>query len=159
MPYPNFIPYPNQYPQAFQQPYGEQNYNNYNQSNQQPVTQTAKFNIAGKFVNTVNEILPQDVPMDGSRSVFPTYDGNTIFVKYWNPDGTISTVKYDKADPIAPLTDSSEDSKWGAIRYELESLSDRVKKLENNSYKNRSKSGQGYGGKPKWEEVTDVSDA
>lgn len=50
--------------------------------------------IRGRVVQGDSEITPNDVPMDGSPSVFPTNDLSCIFVKQWNKDGTISTVRY-----------------------------------------------------------------
>lgn len=54
--------------------------------------------IPGRVVKNPNEIRPNDVPMDGSPSYFPTDDGNYIFTKCWNSDGTIRTVRYGRID-------------------------------------------------------------
>lgn len=58
---------------------------------QQPQAQS----LSGRIVKSVEEIVPNEVPMNGSIAVFPTSDMNAIFVKGWNQDGTISTVKYE----------------------------------------------------------------
>lgn len=50
--------------------------------------------IYGRPVNQIEEVLPQDVPMDGTCSLFPTNDGTAIYKKYWNSDGTIKTIKF-----------------------------------------------------------------
>lgn len=50
--------------------------------------------IAGRMVGAPSEIVPNEVPMDGSVAFFPTADGSAIFAKAWNPNGTISTVRY-----------------------------------------------------------------
>lgn len=58
----------------------------------QPVQQPR--GIAGRMVGAPSEIVPNEVPMDGSVAFFPTSDGSAIFAKAWNPNGTISTVQY-----------------------------------------------------------------
>ena len=40
------------------------------------------------------EIPPNDVPMDGTVSLFPTEDYSCIFAKHWNKDGKITTTKF-----------------------------------------------------------------
>lgn len=57
----------------------------------QPVVQSS---ISGKFVSSVSEIKPNDVPMDGSMGIFPQQDGSCIYARAWGNDGTISTVRY-----------------------------------------------------------------
>jgi hypothetical protein len=69
---------------------------NYQQAPSQP--QRIPIGIPGRVVKNPNEIRPNDVPMDGSPSYFPTDDGNYIFAKCWNSDGTIRTVRYGRID-------------------------------------------------------------
>ncbi len=69
---------------------------NYQQAPAQP--QRIPIGIPGRVVKNPNEIRPNDVPMDGSPSYFPTDDGNYIFAKCWNSDGTIRTVRYGRID-------------------------------------------------------------
>nr|DAE20916.1 MAG TPA: hypothetical protein [Siphoviridae sp. ctgBD49] len=57
---------------------------------QQPV------GVPGRIVHNPAEIRPNEVPMDGRKSYFPTDDEQYIFAKQWNSDGTIRTVKYEK---------------------------------------------------------------
>lgn len=70
---------------------------NYQQP-QPPSVQRIAIGIPGRVVKNPNEIRPNDVPMDGSPSYFPTDDGNYIFAKCWNSDGTIRTVRYGRID-------------------------------------------------------------
>lgn len=51
-----------------------------------------------KYINSLEDVTPSDVPMDGSSSFFPLIDGSTIYVKHWNSDGTIETIKYIKEE-------------------------------------------------------------
>lgn len=79
------MPYNNGY-NPYQQPY--------NYFNQRP-------SIPGKTITNPNEILPQDVPMDGSVGLFPVQDHSCIYAKAWNSNGTIATVKYVPEQTIA----------------------------------------------------------
>lgn len=75
----------------FAQPYGTVQYQP-PQMPPQPLQQPR--GIAGRMVGAPSEIVPNEVPMDGSVAFFPTSDGSAIFAKAWNPNGTISTVQY-----------------------------------------------------------------
>lgn len=50
--------------------------------------------IPGRAVKNLDEITPQEVPMDGSVSLFPQNDYSAIYAKTWTKDGTIATVKF-----------------------------------------------------------------
>lgn len=50
--------------------------------------------IAGRFVQTIEEITPQEVSMGSTPSLFPLADGSAIVAKQWANDGTIKTVMY-----------------------------------------------------------------
>lgn len=60
---------------------------------QQPMQMTQSF-IPGRTVQNIAEVVPQEVPMDGSVALFLTSDLSAVFAKAWNQNGTISTVKY-----------------------------------------------------------------
>lgn len=49
--------------------------------------------LCGRIVNDPNEIVAREVPMDGI-GMFPTADGNCIYVKTWTNNGTIQTDCY-----------------------------------------------------------------
>lgn len=50
--------------------------------------------VYGKMVNNENEILPQQIPNDGSMAYFPTSDGTRIYGRAWQADGKIMPVTY-----------------------------------------------------------------
>ena len=89
-PYQNNIPFPSPYqtnipmPQYTPMP---------NQTSQQP--QFVPVQIHGHTIKDENtEIAPNDVPMDGTVSLFPTENYSCIFAKHWNKDGKITTTKF-----------------------------------------------------------------
>lgn len=67
--------------------------------------------LSGRIVKSVEEIVPNEVPMNGSVALFPTADMTSIYVKGWNPDGTISTIRYtpvvdnEQQEPTITLAD------------------------------------------------------
>lgn len=87
--YPN---YPMQYPTI--QP-GGINFNPYgNQGFQAAAPLQMPTQQRFKIVNRLEDITPNDVPMDGTTGIFPLSDNSAIYVKSWNTDGTIKTIKY-----------------------------------------------------------------
>nr|DAP01730.1 MAG TPA: hypothetical protein [Caudoviricetes sp.] len=71
----------------------EQNYNSYvPQMQTGPIQQNQ--GIHGKFIQMPENIVANDVPMDGSVAIFPMQDMSSIFVKSWGADGKIATVVF-----------------------------------------------------------------
>lgn len=50
--------------------------------------------IPGKTISNLKDIVPQDVPMDGSAAIFPMSDLSCIYIKAWGSDGLIKDFKY-----------------------------------------------------------------
>lgn len=50
--------------------------------------------IVGRWVNNFDEIKPQDVPMDGSISLFPQSDNTCIYAMMWSNDGKIVPYRF-----------------------------------------------------------------
>lgn len=72
------------------QPYQYGQTNNYqNTLPQQPAS------IRGRVVNSDQDIMPNEVPMDGNLILFPLSDYSCIYAKQWDRNGNgIITVKY-----------------------------------------------------------------
>lgn len=102
--------YPNNFnrmtPYAWQNPYNPYNQQYANPYQQQPDAQQMQPNyqqtampqqikgINGRVIGNVNEVTPNEVPMDGNVSLFPMSDYSCIYAKMWNTDGTIQTIKF-----------------------------------------------------------------
>ena len=122
---PNWnIPYPNYYqPNPIQ----------YQQNPQMNQPQTVRIPIAGRMVGNVSEIVPNEVPMDGSVSFFPQSDYSCIYAKKWNTDGTIQTVKFVPAvDTEKAQQTSMEDIRQfnTDLANDISNISDRLDKIE-----------------------------
>ena len=65
-----------------------------------PLQQFSNYNqpqikrVPARIINDPKEIMPNEVPMDGSVSLFPTADYSCVYAKAWNANGMIDTVKY-----------------------------------------------------------------
>lgn len=83
--------------------------------------------IMGHMIGSHEEIKPNDVPMNGSPAYFPTQDGSLIYAKAWNPDGSITTVRY------APITEEQPEQQGGPtlidIMDQLSDIQDAVNAL------------------------------
>lgn len=73
--------WPRNQQQVFQQP---------PQQNQRPQSPP----MQGKWIKEEKEIVPMDIPQDGSVVVFPQTDLQVIYLKKWEGNGTITTVPY-----------------------------------------------------------------
>lgn len=87
-PQQNRIGTPDWWPRNQQQPQQV-----YQQPAQQP-PQPQVPSMQGKWVKAENEIVPMDIPQDGSVVVFPQTDLQVIYLKKWEGNGTITTVPY-----------------------------------------------------------------
>lgn len=50
--------------------------------------------IRGRMISDISEVVPKEVPMDGSVSLFPIRDYSCIYAKQWGADGMIKTQKF-----------------------------------------------------------------
>lgn len=149
--YPNYSPIINPYQQMtypqFNSPYMERtNYMQQYQQNLQPVQQQSvpvqsqqTTGIAGRTVQSVEQITANEVPMDGSLAFFPRQDMAEIYAKQWNADGTIKTVIY---RPVMDNTVNSQgnnqnqqitipDDVTQAFMNRFDELSGKIEQLEN----------------------------
>lgn len=92
--------------------------------------------IPGRLVNNLDEITPQEVPMDGSVSLFPQNDYSAIYAKTWTKDGTIATVKF------VPEQSQMEPQK-SPLEERLDRIDQRFDKLEK-MLSNRNKQKKPY---------------
>lgn len=93
--------------------------------------------IPGRLVNNLDEITPQEVPMDGSVSLFPQQDYSAIYAKTWTKDGTIATVKFIPEQPASVAPQKSP------IEERLDKIDQRFDRLEK-MLSNRSKPKKPY---------------
>ncbi len=59
--------------------------------------------LIGRWVNSFDDIKPQDVPMDGSMCFFPQSDYSCVYAMVWDNNGRITPYRFvpEKNDPPA----------------------------------------------------------
>lgn len=120
----------NQYNDPYRQTPIYQGFNNF---------QRPQSNIPGRLVNNLDEITPQEVPMDGSVSLFPKNDYSAIYAKTWTKDGTIATVKYIPENPQNADTQKSPlEERLDRIEKQLDSLNKKFYRPKNFQKRNNS---------------------
>lgn len=60
----------------------------------QQQAQPTRIPVSGRFVESLEEVAPNEVSMDGSVSLFPTRDCSRIYARAWTSNGTLQTVEY-----------------------------------------------------------------
>lgn len=70
------------------------------QYNQQPKV------FSGRYISDINEVRLDEVPMNGVPCLFLTKDFSAIYLKVWNQNGQLLTVRYsmDQETPTQPST-------------------------------------------------------
>lgn len=102
------------------------NYVAQSQTYQNPyIQQPSRFqSIPGRLVNNLDEITPQEVPMDGSVSLFPQNDYSCIYAKTWTKEGTIATMKF------VPEQPQNAESQKSPLEMRLDSIDQRLEALD-----------------------------
>ncbi len=86
--------------------------------------------IPGRMIYSPDEIVPQEVPMDGSVSLFPMHDWSCVYGKWWTSNGQIQTVKFVLEQPKKQIDESAAS---------LSDISARLEKVERYLFKNKHK--------------------
>lgn len=89
--------------------------------------------LQGRMVNGVDEITPQEVPMDGSVGLFPQNDYSCIYAKQWTKDGNIQTVRYVPEQPTPVQADQKTplEEHLNRIEEKLEALDKKLNRQKN----------------------------
>lgn len=88
--------------------------------------------IPGRLVANADEITPQEVPMDGSVSLFPQNDYSCIYAKTWTKEGTIATLKFVPEQPQAATEQKSPlEERLDRIEQKLEALDKKLNRPRN----------------------------
>ena len=102
---------------ATQQTLGYSGFNNF----QRPAIPPT---IPGRLVANADELTPQEVPMDGSVSLFPQNDYSCIYAKTWTKEGTIATMKF------VPEQPQNAESQKSPLEMRLDSIDQRLEALD-----------------------------
>lgn len=86
--------------------------------------------IPGRMIYSPDEIIPQEVPMDGSVSLFPMHDWSCVYGKWWTSNGQIQMVKFVLEQPKKQIDESA---------VSLSDNSARLDKVERYLFKSKHK--------------------
>ena len=111
--------------------------NNYTLPNTyQPVWNRPSYpTLPGKLISSMQDIKPNEIPFDGSPSIFPASDFSCIFVKAWGQDGNIQTVKYVPEQQQQPAQQQQVSTEYASIIARIDELENFIK---SNLYKNNT---------------------
>lgn len=71
--------------------------------------------LSGRIVKNLDDITPADVAQNGSVSIFPQEDGNCIYTKIWDNDGTIKTQKFVPSEAQSFASDKKENNETNVV--------------------------------------------
>lgn len=124
------------------QPYGTQNQSSMPRLGGNASGQKSFPTLPGMLVNTPDDILAKDVPMDGSISLFLMSDLSAILAKQWNSKGSIDTVQFVRAQN----NEQASDDVLSQIMERLDRIESAVKKKYSGPrkpyYKNHEEKGE-----------------
>lgn len=106
----------------------------YPQYNQQQMAQ----GINGRIIDDITTVTANEVSMDGSISVFPTRNMQAVYIRQWQNDGNLTTLKFvPEVVEANTSSDNKEKSKIGlsddvtrAFMDRFDSIDGRLDKLE-----------------------------
>lgn len=113
--------------------YGNTYQPTYYPTNQYPINQPYT-GLSGRIVDDFGMITVNDVPMDGSPSVFVKRDNSEIQVRRWGNDGRIYNVTYlpqieAKSEEVTNSTSTDKQAEIEAITQRLEGIEAKLDKL------------------------------
>lgn len=141
---------PNQYDRMAQLQNYNQNLQQQFPSMQPVINQNPVHNVGinGKFIQVVENITANDVPMDGSVAVFPKQDMSEIICKAWQADGTIRTVFFkpvleEQPDNLPQMKEKLKfdisDASTEVLMKRFDDITERLEKMEKSMSKQTSR--------------------
>lgn len=94
------------------------------QSRQRPQPPMEPTMLPGRFVNSDNDVYPNSIPNDGSIAVFPLNDFSAVYLKKWEPNGTITSVRY--IPDVQPTQQTQEQAFQSEVQQRLGRLEDML---------------------------------
>ena len=76
----------------------------------------------GRYIDDISEVRLDEVPMTGRPCLFPTKDANAVYLKVWNQDGKLLTVKY--------ILDSAQSPSQDQVSDPMKEVNERLRRLE-----------------------------
>lgn len=91
--------------------------------------------IYGRYVNSIDEIFPNEIPMDGTYCIFPKNDLEEIYVKFWTKDVKLisRTFILKQEEPKEPTIEPEQATATNVTEYftKFEEAFDSLKETSN----------------------------
>lgn len=99
---------------------------------QMPVQGMPQRMINGRMISDTKEIIPNEIPMDGSVTLFMLDDKSKIFSKRWNENGVVENEVYERvlAEDSMNTTNCEEKTNYGAFDKLTSMILARIDELE-----------------------------
>lgn len=141
---------PNMNAQGMRQPLGpvgQPNWNGgprYNTGPQVKLSEAMKpqkpiIPINGRIVDSEQDIMPAEIPMDGSICLFMTSDCKSIIAKQWDSNGTLQSIIYEPSAP-APK-EQSQNCSYEGLKEQLDRIEGMLKR-DKSRFKEAKKNAQ-----------------
>lgn len=88
--------------------------------------------LTGRLVRGVEDIAPNEVPMDGSYGFFPVADGSAIYVSRWAPDGS-------RIEHLKFILDGAQTQNEKSFEQQVLERLDKIEKTVNRPFKKNYK--------------------
>lgn len=100
-------------------------------ANQRPI-----IPIRGRIVTSEHDIVPAEIPMDGSICLFMTEDCKNVIAKQWNSNGVLQSIIYS----ISSNEQAQSECQNGDSTEELKAQLDRIENmLKRQGHQNKSR--------------------
>lgn len=104
-------------------------------SNQQTNVRPQRTYIPGRIINDEREIIPDEVPMDGSFATFIQSDYKRIYTKKWGGDGLIHRNVYELVEEDGQQSEQTQDP-FALIMQRLDNIENSLRS-NNKPYYNK----------------------
>lgn len=85
--------------------------------------------LQGHEIQAEEDILPKDVPMDGSAGWFPAQNLQFVVMRRWNKQGTFDTVLYVPYQPEAPQKQPESSTSLDDFMAAINARFDKIEKV------------------------------
>lgn len=107
--------------------------------------------LPGRMISGLNDMRPQDVPMDGTPAFFPQNDGKYIYVKLFDENCNLKTFRYVvDTEPIKePIPEKPTDPMllMQSLVDKLDNMQKQIDELNQNKSTSKSDAKSYYGSK------------
>lgn len=109
------------------QPYSQPSQPNISKSPPYPSAQSSRQSngpsyIMGRFIESIDEVTPGEIPMDGSVVIFPLMDYSAIYLKTWFKNGDLKEFCFIPKEPIVEAQKVTDQSNFDRIFTQLDEM-------------------------------------